>query len=91
MAHRWGTTQAARARIAIAFAGSIALLAGREDVYYLAEALTVFLLRMGGLTNPLGTKITLQPFGQKAGAASALFGFLQMGWRPSPSEPSLRW
>ena len=40
--------------------------------------LTVFLLGMG-MINPLGTAITLQPFGEKAGAASALLGFLQMG------------
>lgn len=32
-----------------------------------------------GLINPLGTAVTLQPFGQNAGAASALLGFLQMG------------
>jgi MFS transporter, DHA1 family, multidrug resistance protein len=31
------------------------------------------------LVNPLGTSITMQPFGRKAGAASALLGFLQMG------------
>jgi DHA1 family bicyclomycin/chloramphenicol resistance-like MFS transporter len=39
--------------------------------------MTVFLLGMG-LINPLGTAITLQPFGRQAGAASALLGFLQM-------------
>lgn len=78
LAHRWGATRAVRAGIGIAFAGSIALLVGREDVYYFSAAMTVFLLGMG-LINPLGTAITLQPFGQKAGAASALLGFLQMG------------
>jgi DHA1 family bicyclomycin/chloramphenicol resistance-like MFS transporter len=78
LAHRWGTAQAARAGIVIAFAGSIALLVGRADVHYFSAALTVFLLGMG-LINPLGTAITLQPFGQQAGAASALLGFLQMG------------
>jgi DHA1 family bicyclomycin/chloramphenicol resistance-like MFS transporter len=38
----------------------------------------VFLLGMG-ILNPLATAIALQPFGQQAGAASALLGFLQMG------------
>ena len=78
LAHRWGTTRAARAGIVIALAGSIALLVGRENAYYFSAALTMFLLGMG-LINPLGTAITLQPFGKQAGAASALLGFLQMG------------
>lgn len=37
----------------------------------------VFLAGMGVL-NPLGTTLALGPFGAKAGAASALLGFLQM-------------
>lgn len=78
LAHRWGTVQAARIGIVVAFAGSIALLAGPHDVYYFSTALTIFLLGMG-MINPLGTAITLQPFGQQAGAASALLGFMQMG------------
>ncbi len=78
LAHRWGARRAARAGIAVALAGSIALLVGRENAYYFSAAITVFLLGMG-LINPLGTAITLQPFGEKAGAASALLGFLQMG------------
>lgn len=78
LAHRWGQTRVARAGILIALTGSVALLVGWEDVYYFSVAMTVFLLGMG-LINPLGTAITLQPFGQMAGAASALLGFLQMG------------
>lgn len=78
LAHRWGPTHAARTGIIVAFAGSVALLVGPHDVYYFSTALTVFLLGMG-MINPLGTAITLQPFGQQAGAASALLGFLQMG------------
>ncbi|NLY59286.1 MAG: multidrug effflux MFS transporter [Gammaproteobacteria bacterium] len=31
-----------------------------------------------GLISPLGTAIALHPFGQQAGLASALLGFLQM-------------
>ena len=78
LAQRWGTTRAARTGIVTAFAGSIALLIGPQDAYYFSAALTVFLLGMG-MINPLGTAVTLQPFGQQAGAASALLGFLQMG------------
>lgn len=78
LARRWGPTQAARAGIVVALAGSVALLIGPEDVFYFSAALTVFLMGMG-LINPLGTAITMQPFGQRAGAASALLGFLQMG------------
>ena len=37
----------------------------------------VFLLGMG-IVNPLGTAQALSPFGEKAGAASALVGFWQM-------------
>ncbi|SFD52734.1 multidrug effflux MFS transporter [Paracidovorax konjaci] len=78
LARRWGVRRAAMAGIAIALAGSLALWLGREDVYRFSAALTVFLVGMG-LINPLGTAIALQPFGQQAGAASALLGFLQMG------------
>lgn len=78
LAHRFGAMRAARAGIAIAFAAGAALLVAPEQVYYFSAALTVFLIGMG-LINPLGTAVTLQPFGQNAGAASALLGFLQMG------------
>lgn len=78
LAHRFGALRAARAGIAIAFAAGATLLAAPEQVYYFSAALTVFLIGMG-LINPLGTAVTLEPFGQSAGAASALLGFLQMG------------
>ncbi|KRD23623.1 multidrug transporter CflA [Acidovorax sp. Root267] len=77
LAHRLGSARAARIGIIVAFVGSIALLVGPHDEYYFSTALTIFLLGMG-IINPLGTAITLQPFGQQAGAASALLGFLQM-------------
>ena len=41
-------------------------------------AIALYLFGMG-LINPLGTAIALHPFGQQAGLASALLGFLQMG------------
>jgi MFS transporter, DHA1 family, multidrug resistance protein len=40
-------------------------------------AMSVFVLGMG-IVNPLGTAQALSPFGEKAGAASALVGFWQM-------------
>jgi DHA1 family bicyclomycin/chloramphenicol resistance-like MFS transporter len=78
LALRWGQIRTACVGILTALGGSVALLLGMEDPYYFSAAMTAFLLGMG-LINPLGTAITLQPFGQKAGAASALLGFLQMG------------
>jgi DHA1 family bicyclomycin/chloramphenicol resistance-like MFS transporter len=39
--------------------------------------MSVLLLGMG-IVNPLGTAQALSPFGEKAGAASALLGFWQM-------------
>ncbi|KPX15283.1 Drug resistance transporter, Bcr/CflA subfamily [Pseudomonas amygdali pv. dendropanacis] len=78
LAHRLGPTWAGRIGIVIAFVGSSALLLGPHDVYYFSAILSVVLLGMG-MINPLGTAITLQPFGEQAGAASALLGFLQMG------------
>ncbi|MHC8943120.1 DHA1 family bicyclomycin/chloramphenicol resistance-like MFS transporter [Advenella incenata] len=78
LAKRRGPVQIARAGIIIALAGSVALLVGKEDIFFFSAALIVFLLGMG-LINPLGTAIALQPFARHAGAASALLGFLQMG------------
>ena len=78
LAARWGQVRAARLGILIALIAGVALALGWEDVYYFSGAMTLFLLGMG-LINPLGTAITMQPFGHKAGAASALLGFLQMG------------
>jgi DHA1 family bicyclomycin/chloramphenicol resistance-like MFS transporter len=78
LARRWGTTRAAQTGIVVALLGGIALLVGKQNAVYFSAALTVFLLGMG-VINPLGTAITLQPFGHIAGAASAMLGFLQMG------------
>jgi DHA1 family bicyclomycin/chloramphenicol resistance-like MFS transporter len=54
----------------------LALAGFRSFMSYLLPIL-VFLFGMG-LVNPLGTALTLSPFGERAGAASALLGFLQM-------------
>jgi len=77
LARRWGQIPVARGGLWTALTGGAALLVGPQDVVYFSGAMTVFLLGMG-LINPLGTAITLQPFGRQAGAASALLGFLQM-------------
>ncbi len=78
LAKRHGPMPVARASLIVALAGSVALLMGKEDIFFFSGALIVFLLGMG-LINPLGTAIALQPFARNAGAASALLGFLQMG------------
>ena len=54
----------------------LALTGFRGFVSYLLPML-VFLFGMG-LANPIGTALTLSPFGERAGSASALLGFLQM-------------
>lgn len=80
LAHRWGATQVASAGILLALLGGIAvyLVHGQHNVFVFTLALTIFLAGMGTV-NPLGTALTLQPFGHQAGVASALLGFLQMG------------
>lgn len=40
-------------------------------------AVTLFLGGMG-LINPIGTALALEPFGDRAGLASAMLGFLQI-------------
>jgi len=80
LAPRVGLDRAIRAGLWIAATGSVAILLvalfdGRF-VPFLA-AISVFLLGMG-IVNPLGTAQALSPFGDKAGAASALLGFWQM-------------
>lgn len=65
----------------IAFVGGALLLGlNAADVGGLAAyaaPVSVFLFGMG-LANPLGTAMTLSPFGDRAGLASALLGFVQM-------------
>lgn len=78
LAHRWGARPAAMTGIVIALTGGLLLLAGPPTIAMFSMSLAVFLLGMG-MVNPLGTAITLQPFGHQAGTASALLGFLQMG------------
>ena len=63
-----------------AVTGSLIILtfSGTPSLWTLTAGLALFLFGMG-LLNPIGTAITLGPFGAQAGLASALLGFLQMG------------
>ncbi|WP_051379173.1 multidrug effflux MFS transporter [Bradyrhizobium murdochi] len=80
LAPRYGLDRSIRGGLFAAAAGSLAMLL--VSLYtpsflpFLA-AMSVFLLGMG-IVSPLGTAQALSPFGDKAGAASALIGFSQM-------------
>ena len=80
LAPRYGLDRSIRGGLFAAAAGGIAILLvslySPSFLPFLA-ALSVFLLGMG-IVNPLGTAQALSPFGEKAGAASALVGFWQM-------------
>jgi DHA1 family bicyclomycin/chloramphenicol resistance-like MFS transporter len=80
LAPRFGLDRSIKGGVLVAAAGSIAILLVSllcpAFLPFLA-AMCVFLLGMG-IVNPLGTAQALSPFGEKAGAASALLGFWQM-------------
>jgi DHA1 family bicyclomycin/chloramphenicol resistance-like MFS transporter len=80
LAPRFGLDRAVQIGLVLAVAGSITiLLASIFNPTFLPFlcAISVFVLGMG-IVNPLGTAQALSPFGEKAGAASALLGFWQM-------------
>ena len=80
LAPRFGLDRSIQGGLLLAAAGSIAiLLVSMFNPTFLPflAAMSVFLLGMG-MVNPLGTAQALSPFGEKAGAASALIGFWQM-------------
>ena len=80
LAPRYGLDRSIRGGLLVSATGSIAMLGvalySPILLSYLG-ALSVFLLGIG-IVNPLGTAQALSPFGDKAGAASALVGFWQM-------------
>ncbi|QXH97278.1 multidrug effflux MFS transporter [Pseudomonas ogarae] len=80
LAHRHGTRIVTLVGIACAMAGGGLLLVGpaAPGLGWYALSMVTFLWGMG-LANPLGTAITMGPFGKEAGMASALLGFLSMG------------
>jgi DHA1 family bicyclomycin/chloramphenicol resistance-like MFS transporter len=80
LAPRFGLDRPILGGLLLAAAGSFAMLLvslySPSFLPFLA-AMSVFLLGMG-IVSPLGTAQALSPFGEKAGAASALVGFWQM-------------
>jgi len=80
LAHRYGPRLITTLGIACAMTGAVLLLAGPTDpsLGWYALSMVMFLWGMG-LANPLGTAITMGPFGKEAGMASALLGFFSMG------------
>ncbi|WP_372786808.1 multidrug effflux MFS transporter [Phenylobacterium sp.] len=79
LARRWGAPRVGMAGVLIAMAGGLWLFlqAGAPTPAPFMAAVTLFLGGMG-LINPIGTAIALEPFGDRAGGASALLGFMQM-------------
>lgn len=79
LTRHWGAPRVGMAGLLIALAGGSWLIfqAGAPAPAPFMAAVTLFLAGMG-LINPIGTSIALEPFGDRAGAASALVGFLQM-------------
>src|SRR3984893_3916003 len=77
---RFGLDRSITGGLLTAATGSIAILLVsilHPSFLPFLAAMCVFLLGMG-IVNPLGTAQALSPFGEKAGAASALVGFWQM-------------
>lgn len=79
LVRHWGAPRVGMAGIVIAASGGLWLLlqSGSPASLPFMAAVTLFLAGMG-LINPVATAIALQPFGDRAGIASALLGFLQM-------------
>jgi DHA1 family bicyclomycin/chloramphenicol resistance-like MFS transporter len=80
LAPRFGLDRSIQGGLLLAAAGSIAILLVSiisPTFLFFLGGMCVFLLGMG-VVNPLGTAQALSPFGEKAGAASALLGFWQM-------------
>lgn len=79
LARRWGQRAVGMIGLLIALAGSLSMFAFAANPTYTRFTLAIALYLLGmGLINPLGTAIALHPFGQQAGLASALLGFMQM-------------
>jgi MFS transporter, DHA1 family, multidrug resistance protein len=80
LAPRFGLDRSIQGGLVAAATGSLAILL--VSMFHptfpaFLAAMSVFLLGMG-IVNPLGTAQALSPFGERAGAASALVGFWQM-------------
>lgn len=83
LARRLGVRATLLLGLSLMIAGGaiMALLFDRGIVTFASFLLPQILFLMGlGIVNPVGTAAALQPYPQQAGAASALLGFLQMGF-----------
>ncbi|MFW3894968.1 multidrug effflux MFS transporter [Pseudomonas bharatica] len=80
LAHRFGSRTITILGLATALLAGALLLIGPKSpgLGWYSLSMVIFLWGMG-LANPLGTAITMSPFGKEAGLASALLGFLTMG------------
>lgn len=80
LARRFGNRRVASFGLAVAALAGGLLLIGPSDPGLAWYSLSIITFLWGmGLANPLGTAITMGPFGNEAGLASALLGFLTMG------------
>jgi DHA1 family bicyclomycin/chloramphenicol resistance-like MFS transporter len=80
LARRHGQSAIGLVGLSIALTGSVAMFAFAAAPTFTTYTVVIALYLFGmGLINPLGTAIALHPFGNHAGLASALLGFLQMG------------
>lgn len=80
LAPRLGLDRAIQVGLALAILGGVIVLAvalSYPRFFPFLTGVCVFLLGMG-MVNPLGSAQSLSPFGDRAGAASALLGFCQM-------------
>jgi len=81
LAQQSGIAIVTRLGLLIASTGCVLMallaLAGFNTFAAYLLPMLVFLFGMG-MVNPMGTALTLTPFGERAGAASALLGFMQM-------------
>jgi DHA1 family bicyclomycin/chloramphenicol resistance-like MFS transporter len=77
---RIGRTQATLLGTTLAFIGSVlALVAAGNGFPLIWYTISLMVYYFGmGFAYPLGTALALEPFGNQAGLASALLGFLQM-------------
>lgn len=79
LAHRWGSRAITLSGLATACLAGALLLVGPSNpsLGWYSLSMVLFLWGMG-IANPLGTALTMTPFGKEAGLASALLGFLTM-------------
>ncbi|MFJ4455990.1 multidrug effflux MFS transporter [Pseudomonas sp. NPDC089392] len=79
LAHRFGSRAMTLAGLATACLAGVLLSLGPSNpgLGWYSLSMVLFLWGMG-IANPLGTALTMTPFGKEAGLASALLGFLTM-------------